>query len=120
LKYCANPAERRFTIENAKKRVKAMSMKNLPHRVRETGTGFITNIGSGAGATKPNGDFSGSMSAWDNGPVTYRLQIFRGHTFEIYERLELATDGTALILTQKIVPPTGAEQVLTAKMPLNS
>lgn len=54
------------------------------------------------------------MSAWDNGPATYHLKIFSGHMFEIYERLEMANDGTRLMLTQRVVGPSGAEQELRA------
>lgn len=63
-------------------------------------------------------DYSGSMSAWDNGPITYHLKIFGGHMFEIYERLAIANDGTKLTLTQRVVGPSGAEQELRADLPV--
>jgi len=71
------------------------------------------------GMTKPDGDFRGSMSAWDGQrPITYHMVIFTGHKFEIFEHLEMANDNTELMSTQRVVGPTGGEQVLTAKMPV--
>lgn len=118
LKYCANPSETRFTIERAKERVRAMSMKNLEEHSKRIGHGFITSVGSGGGGTMPTGDFNSSMSAWDNGPVTYHLRRFSGYMFEMYERLELAKDGKSLVLVQPIVGPNGTEQLLQANMPI--
>ena len=101
LKYCANPAEMRFTIAQAKERLRevSMSMLRMPRMSEEQSkrTGFIS-----VGSENETGDFSSSMSAWDDGPVTYHLRRFRGYTFEMYERLELANDGTKLVLTQLI------------------
>jgi hypothetical protein len=118
LKYCANPAETRLTIGQAKERVRAMSMKCLEEHSKRTGHGFITGIGSGSGATMPTGDFNSSMIAWDDGPVTYHLRRFSGYMFEMYESLELAKDGKSLVLAQRIVGPNGTEQRLTANMPV--
>ena len=117
LKYCANPAEIRFTIAQAKERLRevSMSMLRMPRMSEEQSkrTGFIS-----VGSENETGDFSSSMSAWDDGPVTYHLRRFRGYTFEMYERLELANDGTKLVLTQLIIGPNGTEQLLTADMPI--
>jgi hypothetical protein len=118
LKYCVNPTARQFTIKQAKEHVRAMAMNNLKEHAKRTGRGFITGLGSGGGMTMPTGDFHSSMSAWDEGPVTYHLRGFSGYTFEMYERLELAKDGTKLVLTQRIVGPNGTEQLLTANMPV--
>lgn len=114
LEYCANPAGTRMTIEQAKERVRAMSMKSLEEHSKRTGHGFITSVGSGGSRMMPTGDFNSSMSAWDNGPITYHLRRFNGCQFEMYERLELAKDATELVLTQRIVGPNGTEQLLTA------
>ena len=119
LKYCANPGATRLTIEKAKERVGAMSMKRLEEHGKRTGHGFITGIGSGVGATMPAGDFQSSMSACDDGPITYYLRGFSGYMFEIYERLELAKDEARLVLTQRIVGPNGSEQMLIANMPVS-
>jgi len=118
LKYCANPAETRFTIEQARERVRAKSLEEQKETARKAGHGFFTNVGSYVGGTTPTGDFNSYMSVWDNGPVTYRLRRFSGYTFEMYERLELAKDGKSLVLAQRIVGPNGTEQLLTANMPV--
>lgn len=113
LKYCANPAEMRFTIEQAKERLREVSMRMHEVQSKRTGRGFIS-----VGSENAIGDFSSSMSAWDDGPVTYHLRRFEGYTFEMYERLELANDETKLVLTQLIIGPNGTEQLLTADMPV--
>jgi hypothetical protein len=117
LQYCANPAQTRFTLAQAQRRVREMSTRRLQELSKQTGTGFIS-VESSVGSTTPAGDFTCSMGAWDNGPVTYQLRRFSGHQFEVYERLELAKDRTALVLTQRIIGPNGAEQLLTATMPV--
>jgi hypothetical protein len=117
LKYCANPAETRLTIAQAQERVRTRSMKRLEEYSKRVGHGFIT-VGSGSAGTMPTGDFHSSMSAWDDGPVTYHLRRFQGYLFEMYERLELAEDRKKLVLTQRIVGPNGTEQLLTANIPV--
>jgi hypothetical protein len=117
LRYCANPAQTQFTLAQARRRVREMSLKRLEEHSKQTGRGFVFGSGS-TSRTTPTGDFSSSMTAWDNGPITYHLRRFSGHQFEVYERLELATDGRKLVLSQRIVGPDGAEQLLTANMPI--
>src|SRR5262252_6103717 len=72
LKHCANPAEMRFTIAQAKERVREISMRMHEEQSKRTGRGFIS-----VGSENATGDFSSSMSAWDDGPVTYHLRRFR-------------------------------------------
>lgn len=38
----------------------------------------------------PTGEFNSSISAWDDGQVTYHLRRFSGYMFEVYERLEIS------------------------------
>lgn len=110
--------ETRLTIERAKERVRARSLRMLEEQRKRTGHGFITAVGTGSGRTMPTGDFSCSMSAWDDGPVTYRLRRFSGYMFEMYEQLKLAEDGKSLILAQRISGPGGTEQLVSANMPI--
>jgi hypothetical protein len=119
LKYCEDPIERQRTVERARERLRAKVIQRLHESGKKTGRSYIGGgVGSGSTIVMPDGDFRSSMSGWDDGPVTYYLRGFRGNMFEIYERLELAKDGTKLVLTQRVVGPNGAEQVLTADMPL--
>ena len=116
LKYCANRGERQFTLEYAQRRVREMALKYKTSSIQNAGSPHITSTTS-AGMTKPNGDFRGSMSAWDGQrPVTYYMFIFRGHKFEIFEYLEMGNHNSELVFTQRFVGPTGSEQVLTTKM----
>jgi hypothetical protein len=116
LRYCANLGVTRLTIQRAQERVRALSMKRLEEHSKRIGHGLITSVGSGSGATMPDGDFNSFMIAWDDGPLTYHLRRFSGVQFEMYERLELAKHGTELVLTQRIVGPKGTEQLLTANI----
>ena len=118
LKYCINPFEQQFKIEQVKERVRERMQKNLEDHARRMGHGFISGIGSGSGMRMVTGEFRSSMTGWDNGPVTYHLRGFSGHVFEMYERLELATERNKLVLTQRIVAPNGSEQVLIADIPV--
>lgn len=116
LRHCANPGETRLTIQRAQERARALSMKKLAEHSKCIGHGLITSVGSGNGATMPDGDLDSSVLAWDDGPLTYHLRRFSGVQFEMYERLELAKDGTQLVLTQRIVGPKGTEQLLTTNI----
>lgn len=119
LKYCMNPGGQRLTIDKARERVLARARQNLEEHTKRLGHGLITGVGSGSGGTMANGDFHHSMLAWDDGPVTYHMRGLSGHVFEMYERLELAKDGSELVLTQKFAAPDGSEQLLTTKLPVS-
>ncbi len=122
LKYWANPVNWQRTLQQVRERVTAKATERLKtHQkgfARRPGRAFIGDTSGSTTVTPGDGNFESSMPAWDNGPITYRLRGFRGHLFEIVERLELVNDGTKLVLTQRVVGPDGAEQVLTANMPL--
>lgn len=121
LNYCLNPTQQLQKIDRAKQHVKATAIRKLEEHSRRTGRGVIAGVGSGSGSFMPDGDYCGSMTAWDDdGPVTYHLRSFRGHIFEVFERLELTDDATRLVLKQRVIGPTGQEQLLMAVMPVSA
>lgn len=86
LNYCMDLTGNKVTIEQAKARARERSRKAFEEHAKRIARGFIT-ARTDVQMTMPDGGFRSSMSAWDDGPVTYQLVGFSGCMFEIYERL---------------------------------
>jgi hypothetical protein len=61
------------------------------------------------------------MAAFANGKAaTYHLYVFRGHTFEILETIEISADGERIIRAERITGLDGHERVLTVDLPVRA
>jgi len=121
LDYCNNAEKHRVTIEQAQRRTREDSERQLRKMAPRTGSGFISGIGSGRGHTFPNGNHHSSMVAFEDGKeATYHLYMFRGHTFEVVETIEMSADGEHLIRRERITGADGNDHILTAELSTGS
>jgi hypothetical protein len=121
LDYCNDPEKQRMTIEKAKQRAKERSERVLRELADRSGKGFISNAGSGGGSTFADGNHHSSMVAFEDGKeATYHLYVFRGHTFEVVETIEISANGDRLIRRERITGANGNERILTAELPIGS
>ena len=121
LRYCVNPEQHRMTIENAKRRALENSNRHLRAYAERMGRGFVTGIGSGGDTTNLDGSYHSSMMAFENGKdATFHLYIYRGTPFEVIETMEISDDGQRLIRRERITASDGAEQILSAELPIVS
>jgi hypothetical protein len=121
LDYCNNPEKHRVTIEQARRRARENSERQLRKMVQRTGSGFISGVGSGGGHTFPDGNHHSSMVAFEDGKeATYHLYMFRGHMFEVIETIEMSADGEHLIRRERITGADGSDHILTAELPIGA
>ena len=120
LVYCANPEQHRMNIERAKQYLTQRSQQRLREHAERTGRGVVSGIGSGGGMTLADGTHHSSMLAFEDGKeTTVHFYVYRGTPFEIIETMEISNDGKSLIRRERIKASEGAEQVLSAEIPVS-
>jgi len=121
LDYCSDPEKHRVTIETARRRVRDNAERHLRKTAERTGGGFISAVGSGSGHTFADGNHHSSMVALEDGKeATYHLYVFRGHSFQVVETIEISADGERLIRRERITGANGDERIRTAELPTGS
>ena len=56
----------------------------------------------------------------DGKEATYHLYVFRGHSFQVVETIEISADGERLTRRERITGANGDERILTAELPTGS